>query len=94
MSDQTSYDIGDGDLLFLGMAAVLAARFQARRKGARITLATYPQSDPDAIDLLRIGMDDGTRFPLDDVPEVKITVHMDSKLLHRILTDLCPFDPD
>lgn len=72
--DDVTFHVGDNDLAFLGLAAVLGARFQARRKGASVPLPGFPQSAGHAVQLLLVGAAAGESFALDDVPELSISV--------------------
>lgn len=84
--DLHDFHIGDADLALLGVAAAVAARYQARRKGSLTRgLPAFPQSDVDAIDLLKAGVEVGGALPLDDVPEVFVRISAQSKVLKWLL---------
>src|SRR5690606_4685403 len=79
-----SFHVGDADLLFLGVATALAARYEMRRKGGGVPLPGFPQSDPRALDLLLMGLLRGAAVALDDVPERWITVNGTPETLERL----------
>jgi hypothetical protein len=79
-SEQIFY-IGDGvaDLVLLGIAATLAARYQSARKhGQGLT-------DADVTELVMSGIAEGISLPLDDVPEVRVAIHAPEEVMKRLL---------
>ena len=72
---ETPFHVGGRDLRLLGLAAVLVARYQARRKSGLVRgHAGFPDSDRDAVQLLTEGIAMGSAFPLDEVPELYIDI--------------------
>lgn len=85
MSDDFGpFHVGDSDLVFLGVAAVLAARWHMRRKGGSVPVAGFPQSDDHAFQLLLLGIRKGVSIPLDDVPDVGIAVYSSRDVFRRL----------
>ena len=106
-SDLTTFFVGDSDLVFLGLAAGLAARFQLRRKGGGGPGPQYPVNDIDAMELLLRGIRAAARFAADDVPRIRIAVHAEGPAINHLLAmaqqsaedmetpdDDIPYDPE
>ena len=73
-----TFFIGDSDLVLLGIAAAIAARHHAMRKRLR------SMTDADAREQLVLGFGLGLSVPLDDVPEVKVSLHAPKDSLAKI----------
>ena len=85
MEKETTFFIGDSDLYLLGVAAALAARWHGFRKKYNAGwLAGYPQDDQDALRRVRDGLEAGAALSLDDVPEVRVSIHMEAAVLDRL----------
>lgn len=83
---RSTFFIGDSDLVLLGMAAGVAARWQMLRKGGSIRLAGFPQDDAHAIELVKQGIALAEAIPLDDIPELTIIVKGDRAAVQRLRT--------
>lgn len=70
---------GDAEVVLIGLAAALAARWHARRKGYR-----QIESDAAAIELLGEGIELAESIPLDDVSDVRVAIDADSATLRRL----------
>ena len=89
--EEGTFYVGDSDLMFLGMVAVLAARYQAKRKsGITRDMPGFAQSDRDAMRLLEEGIKKGNSVPLDEVPEIDISVHARNDVLNKLLEAVRP----
>ncbi|MGH7574801.1 MAG: hypothetical protein ACREM1_06705 [Longimicrobiales bacterium] len=77
---ETTFYAGDGDLEFLGFAACLAARYEARRKsGVTRGLEGFARDDQHAMAILLAGVARGMDVPLNDVPELQVGVTVGRK---------------
>ncbi len=85
MAGHMRFFVGDSDLRFLGLAAALAARHHMIRKGGRVPTEGFPRSDREAFTLLNEGLDLGASIPLDDVPEIWISVEGERVPILRLL---------
>lgn len=86
MSEKT-FHVGDSDLFLLGFAAIVAARFQYRRKSGRVRgIEGFPQSDEDALARLVEGVASGAYVPLDDVREIYVSIHGEDEAMQWLLS--------
>ena len=84
-SDEITFLVGDSDIRLLGIAAALAARYEARRKGGKVRgLPGYPASDSHALDLLREGLEVGASIPPDDVPRLKVGLYLTREVIAQL----------
>jgi hypothetical protein len=73
--DHQTFYVGDADLVLLGLAAALAARYESRRKGGMVrNIEGYPQGDQHAVELVRRGIELAASVAPDDVPELEIGI--------------------
>jgi hypothetical protein len=73
-------DNGGTDLRFLGMAAAMAARHQARRSnGVSTGSSGLAQSDLHAVHMFMEGAMVGMMAPLDDVPSLLIAIDCEDR---------------
>lgn len=80
------YLVGDSDLVFLGLAAALAARWHFHRKGGRMRgYEGFPQNDTDAIDLVQKGLRLGSEIPPDDVTDLFIQAVAPREVINGLL---------
>jgi len=73
-------DNGGADLRFLGMAAAMAARDQARRRnGVARGSSGFAQSDLHAVHMFMEGAMVGMMAPLDDVPTLLVAIDCEDR---------------
>ena len=85
MDKEITFFVGDSDLHLLGVAAALAARWHGfRKKYGAGPFGRYPQNDQDALRRVRDGLEAGAALSLDDVPEIRVSIHMEPAVLDRL----------
>jgi len=88
-TDAITFIVGDSDLVFLGVAAAMAARYEAlrkskmRRDGVPMSSA-LPVNDADALAQVRLGVELGALASLDDVAEIVIEVSSSKDTWRRL----------
>ncbi len=84
--ERKEFHVGDSNLVFLGLASGLLARYHMRRKGGSVPLKGFPHSDSHALALVREGVEMAATVALDDVPELGISVDAESQVIKWILS--------
>lgn len=78
--EETPFLIGDSDLYLLGVAAGLAARYHAQRKGITI------HNDQDYQAQVLAGVNEAGVMHIEDVPPVRIGVFCSDEIFQRLRT--------
>ena len=82
--EHINFHVGDSDLRFLGFMAALAARYEMIRKGSQLGgLTGFAGSAVEAVAMLKDGIEWSEAVPLDDVPELSITIHGEREAVLR-----------